>query len=180
MATAKTDLPDYTLTNTPQIHPTAFIARGAQVLGDVTLLANSSIWYNSVVRGDINRIIIGERSNIQDGCIIHLENDLPCIVGNDVTVGHGAILHGCTVEDGALIGMGAIILSGPIIKKGSVIAAGAVVKEKTVVEPYSLLAGVPAKFIRQLTEETYQTNLKWAEKYTKQAVLHRRKGFAQE
>ncbi len=178
MPISKTDLPDHTLTKMPSIDATAFIARGAQVIGDVRMLANSSVWYNAVLRGDINYISIGERSNIQDGCIIHLENELSCIVGNDVTVGHGAILHGCTIEEGALIGMGAIILSGAIIKKGSVIAAGAVVKEKTIVEPFSLMAGVPAKFIRQLPEETYQTNLKWAEKYTKQAKLHHSKGFA--
>ncbi|RMG41244.1 MAG: gamma carbonic anhydrase family protein, partial [Methanobacteriota archaeon] len=108
----KTDLPSRTLTVGPQIHPTAFIAPGAQVVGDVRMAANSSIWYNSVARGDINYISIGERTNIQDGCVIHLENDLPCIIGNDVTVGHGAILHGCEIEDGCLIGMGAIVLSG--------------------------------------------------------------------
>jgi carbonic anhydrase/acetyltransferase-like protein (isoleucine patch superfamily) len=173
MSLSKIDLPDWTLSKSPEIHPTAFIARGAQVIGDVRMMAFSSAWYNAVLRGDINTISIGERSNIQDGCIIHLENDLPCIVGNDVTVGHGAILHGCTIEDGCLIGMGAIILSGAQIQKGSVIAAGSLVREKMIVAPFSLVAGVPAKFIRQLPEETYQTHLKWAEKYTRLAALHR-------
>ncbi|NIT61724.1 MAG: gamma carbonic anhydrase family protein, partial [Aliifodinibius sp.] len=128
--------------------PTAFIAKGAQIVGDVRLKAEASVWYNSVLRGDINYISIGQKTNIQDGTIVHLENDLPCIVGENVTVGHGAILHGCTIEEGCLIGMGATILSGAEIKKGSVIAAGAVVLEDTVVEPFSLMVGVPAKAIR--------------------------------
>jgi len=172
----KTELPEITLQKNPTVHPTAFIASGAQVLGDVRLMAEASVWYNSVLRGDINYISIGERTNIQDGCIVHLENDLPCIVGNDVTVGHGAILHGCEIEDGCLIGMGAIVLSGAVIKRGSVIAAGAVVLEGTIVEPFSLMVGVPAKFIRTLPDETYHTNLKWAAKYAQLAKLHREKG----
>lgn len=175
----KTDLPEITLTREPQIHPTAFIARGAQVIGDVRLMAEASIWYNSVARGDINYISIGERSNIQDGCILHLENERPCIVHNNVTVGHGAILHACEIEEGCLIGMGAIILSGALIKRGSVIAAGSVVKEGAVVEPFSLLAGVPAKFIRALPEETLEKNRKWAQKYARLAELHRAKGLGQ-
>lgn len=175
----KTDVPKYTLGREPSIHPTAFIARGAQVIGDVRIQAEASIWYNCVLRGDINSIHIGERTNIQDGCIVHLENDLPCVVGNDVTVGHGAILHGCTIEDGCLIGMGAIILSGAVIGKGSIIAAGAVVKENTVVEPFSLMAGVPARLIRTLPEETYSENLQWAAKYVNVARIHREKGMGE-
>jgi carbonic anhydrase/acetyltransferase-like protein (isoleucine patch superfamily) len=177
MTMEKTDLPEITLRREPTIHPGAFIARGAQVIGDARLMAEASIWYNSVVRGDINYISIGERTNIQDGCILHLENDLPCIVHNDITVGHGAILHGCEIEEGCLIGMGAIILSGVRIKRGSVIAAGSVVKEGAVVEPFSLMAGIPAKFIRTLPEETLGKNLKWAKKYAKLAKLHRSKGL---
>lgn len=174
----KTDLPPHTLEKTPTVHPTAFIARGAQVMGDVRLAAHASVWYNCVLRGDINYIEIGERTNIQDGCILHLENDLPCIIENDVTVGHGAILHGCHIESGCLIGMGAIILSGAVVKRGSVIAAGALIRENSVVEPYSLMAGVPAKLVRTLDEDTYQKNLLWAAKYVKVAAKHREKGFA--
>ena len=174
----KTDLPSHTLEFSPTVHPTAFIARGAQVMGDVRLAAHASIWYNCVVRGDINYISIGERSNIQDGCILHLENDLPCVVENDVTVGHGAILHGCHIEPGCLIGMGAIVLSGAVVKRGSVIAAGAVVREHSIVEPYSLMAGIPAKCIRTIDESSYEKNLLWAEKYVKVAQKHREKGFA--
>lgn len=174
----KTELPPHTLTRTPRIAESAFIADGAKVIGDVEMKAHSSVWYNAVLRGDINYISIGERSNIQDGCIVHLENEKPCIVGNDVTVGHGAILHGCVLEDGCLIGMGATILSGATIGKGSIIAAGAVVRENAAVPPFTLMAGVPAKALRTLDNSSYETNLKWAEKYTKLAQLHREKGHA--
>ncbi|MCB0291720.1 MAG: gamma carbonic anhydrase family protein [Calditrichaeota bacterium] len=172
----RTDLPPRTLTVEPTIHPEAFIAPGARVMGDVRLAAGASVWYNAVLRGDINYISIGERSNIQDGCILHLENEKPCIVGNDVTVGHGAILHGCVVEDGCLIGMGAIILSGAVIGRGSVIAAGALVREGALVAPFSLMAGLPAKRVRQLDESTYETHLKWAAKYVKLAGIHEERG----
>jgi carbonic anhydrase/acetyltransferase-like protein (isoleucine patch superfamily) len=105
----KSDLsPDVSI-KTPQIHETAYVAEGAQVIGDVILKADSSIWYNTVCRADINRIVIGERTNIQDNSVIHLENDQGVLVENDVTVGHNAIIHGCSIADGALIGMGAII-----------------------------------------------------------------------
>lgn len=171
----KTDLPEGTLAADPQIDPRAFIAPGARVIGDVVLKADASVWYNAVLRGDINRIEIGERSNIQDGCIIHLENFLPCTVEADVTVGHGAILHGCHIEAGALIGMGAIILSGARIGRGSIIAAGALIREGSEVAPFSLMAGVPAKKIRALDADSYETNLKWAAKYVKLAARHREK-----
>ena len=115
----KTDFRDDIYIKTPNIHSTAFIADGAKVIGDVILKKNSSIWYNTVVRADINSIVIGERSNIQDNSVIHLENDQGVIVGNDVTVGHNVILHGCKVGDGVLIGMGAVIMNGVDIGKGS-------------------------------------------------------------
>ncbi|MGH1362525.1 MAG: gamma carbonic anhydrase family protein [Calditrichia bacterium] len=175
MTASKTDLPDHTLTIEPTVAEDSFIARGARVMGDVTLAAGSSVWYNCVLRGDINSIHIGERSNIQDGVVIHNENFLPCVVGNDVTIGHGAILHGCHIEDGCLVGMGATILSGAVIKRGSIIGAGALVRERAVIEPGSLVAGVPAKLLRELTEDAYETNLKWSAKYVKLARLHRRK-----
>ena len=171
----KTDLPDITLTKDPEVDPTVYIAPGARVMGDVAIGAESSVWYNTVVRGDINYIKIGERTNLQDGCIVHLENDLPCIVGNDVTVGHGAILHGCTIEDGVLIGMGATILSGARIGRGSMIAAGAVVLEGSDIPPFSLLVGIPAKIRRELPAETYDKHLKWANKYKRLARLHQAK-----
>ena len=129
----KSDIRDNVTIKTPQIHETSFVAKGARVIGDVILKAESSIWYNTVARADINQIIIGERSNIQDNSVIHLENDQGVIVGNDVTVGHNAIIHGCTIGDGALIGMGAIIMNGAKIGKGAVVGAGAVVKENMIV-----------------------------------------------
>ena len=144
-------------------------------MGDVRVAAQASIWYNSVARGDVNYIEVGERSNIQDGSVLHVTNDEPCIVGPDVTVGHNANLHACIIEAGCLIGIGAIVLSGAHIKKGCVIGAGAVVKEGTVVEEYSLVVGVPGTVKRRVSEDTYQTNLKWVQKYIELAALHRRR-----
>jgi len=171
----KSDLsPDVSI-KTPQIHETAYVAEGAQVIGDVILKANSSIWYNTVCRADINRIVIGERTNIQDNSVIHLENDQGVLVENDVTVGHNAIIHGCSIADGALIGMGAIIMNGAVIGKGAVIGAGAVVKEDMVIPDFSLVVGVPGKIVKTLSPETYDDNVKWAAKYVKLANVHRNK-----
>jgi len=170
---AKTDFPNFVLGEDPSIHPTAFVAAGAQVIGKVRLGKDASVWYNCVLRGDINDIQVGERSNIQDGSILHVENETPCIVGNDVTVGHHANIHACTVEDACLIGIGAILLSGCKIGKGSVIGAGAVVKERTVVEPGTLWVGIPAKKVKKLSPEVIEINKKWAAKYVLLAKAHR-------
>ena len=171
----KSDLsPDVSI-KSPQIHETAYVAEGAQVIGDVILKADSSIWYNTVCRADINRIVIGERTNIQDSSVIHLENDQGVLVENDVTVGHNAIIHGCSIADGALIGMGAIIMNGAVIGKGAVIGAGAVVKEDMVIPDFSLVVGVPGKIVKTLSPETYDDNVKWAAKYVKLANVHRNK-----
>jgi len=171
----KSDLsPDVSI-KSPQIHETAYVAEGAQVIGDVILKADSSIWYNTVCRADINRIVIGERTNIQDNSVIHLENDQGVLVENDVTVGHNAIIHGCSIADGALIGMGAIIMNGAVIGKGAVIGAGAVVKEDMVIPDFSLVVGVPGKIVKTLSPETYDENVKWAAKYVKLANIHRNK-----
>ena len=171
----KSDLsPDVSI-KSPQINETAYIAEGAQVIGDVILKADSSIWYNTVCRADINRIVIGERTNIQDNSVIHLENDQGVLVENDVTVGHNAIIHGCSIADGALIGMGAIIMNGAVIGKGAVIGAGAVVKEDMVIPDFSLVVGVPGKIVKTLSPETYDDNVKWAAKYVKLANVHRNK-----
>ena len=171
----KSDLsPDVSI-KSPQIHETAYVAEGAQVIGDVILKADSSIWYNTVCRADINRIVIGERTNIQDNSVIHLENDQGVLVENDVRVGHNAIIHGCSIADGALIGMGAIIMNGAVIGKGAVIGAGAVVKEDMVIPDFSLVVGVPGKIVKTLSPETYDDNVKWAAKYVKLANVHRNK-----
>ena len=169
----KSDIRDNVTIKTPQIHESAFIADGVRVIGDVILKAESSIWYNTVARADINQIVIGERSNIQDNSVIHLENDQGVLVGNDVTVGHNAIIHGCTIGDGALIGMGAIIMNGVSIGKGAVVGAGAVVKENMIVNDYELVVGVPAKVVKTLSSSTYDDNVKWAKKYVQLANIHK-------
>jgi carbonic anhydrase/acetyltransferase-like protein (isoleucine patch superfamily) len=174
----KTELPDELFRAEPRIDSTVFVARGAQIVGDVRLCANSSIWYNAVLRGDINYVEVGANTNIQDCCILHVENDRPCVVGENVTVGHGAILHSCTIEPECLIGMGAIILSGAVIGRGSIIAAGTLVREEVVVEPFSLMAGRPGRLIRTLEEGSAQTHRKWALKYAAVAQAHRERGHS--
>jgi carbonic anhydrase/acetyltransferase-like protein (isoleucine patch superfamily) len=150
---------------TPRIHPTAFVAQGAVLTGDVTLEEESSVWFNAVLRADINRIRIGPRSNIQDGAVVHLADDLGVQVGELVTCGHGAILHACTIEDEVLIGMGATILDGAEIGARSVIGANALVTQGTKIPPGSLVLGAPAK-VRRTMDLTEQASVKtWAQKY---------------
>ncbi len=169
----KTKLRSDTVIQKPKIDSTSFIAKGAIVIGDVTLKPHSSIWYNSVLRADINSIIIGERSNIQDNSVIHLENDQGVIIGDDVTAGHNVILHGCTIGDGVIIGMGAIIMNGATIGRGSVIGAGAVIKQNMQIPKHSLVVGVPAKIVKQISTDIYEENVKWANKYVQLSKLHR-------
>jgi len=157
----------------PQLHPSAFVAPGVHLVGDVRLHAESSTWYGTIMRGDINHIEVGSRTNIQDGSILHVDDHWPCIVGNSVTVGHGALLHGCTVEDLCLIGMRATVLTGARIGRGSIVAAGAVVLENSVVEPFSLVAGVPAKLVRRLPETVLDARRQQADKYVAIASLYR-------
>ena len=159
---------------TPILHPTSFIAKGAQIIGDVELKRYASVWYNCVLRADINKVIIGERSNIQDNSTIHLENDLGVKVGNDVTVGHNVILHGCNIEDGALIGMGSIIMNGVKVGKGSIIGAGSVITEKMIIPDFSVVVGIPGKIIRTNTEDSVEENIKWAKKYVELAKIHKK------
>jgi carbonic anhydrase/acetyltransferase-like protein (isoleucine patch superfamily) len=167
------NLPNNTLAHTPAIHADSFIAPGVQLMGNVMVKKNASVWYNTVVRGDINRIEIGERSNIQDGCILHVENTLPCIVENDVTVGHHANLHGCHVEECCLIGIGAIVLSGARIGRGSIIGAGAVIKENSIIPPFSMVVGVPGTIIKSTPESTIESQKKWAQKYVELSKQHK-------
>ncbi|MBT5953696.1 gamma carbonic anhydrase family protein [bacterium] len=158
-------MPSSVQTAETSIPNTVFKAKNATVIGDVRLGKDSSIWYNAVLRGDINFIEVGERTNIQDGSILHLENDRACIIGNDVTIGHGALVHGCTVKDGVLVGMGAILLNGAVIGKGSIIGAGAVIKENSIIPDHSLVVGIPGKVVRTLDKKSYSDNVKWAKKY---------------
>ena len=134
----------------PVIDPSAWVAQNAVVNGRVTLKARSSVWYNCVLRGDSERIEVGEESNIQDGSILHIDRGFPCIVGKRVTLGHNAIVHGCEVHDGALIGIAATVLSRCIIGEGALIAAGALMLEGTKVPPHTLWVGTPAKQVKEL------------------------------
>ena len=153
----------------PRIDEQAVVADGAVVLGDVTIEKDVRIWYNAVIRGDVNSISIGEGTNIQDLAVLHVDADASLAIGKNVTIGHGAILHGCTIKDQALIGMGAIVLNGAVIGKGSMIAAGALVPQNTVVPDGALYMGNPAKFRRMLTEEELTANLKNAANYIKES-----------
>jgi carbonic anhydrase/acetyltransferase-like protein (isoleucine patch superfamily) len=154
----------------PALGKNVYIAKGAVVLGDVTLGDNSSVWYNAVVRGDINRIVIGEGSNVQDNAVLHLADDFPCILGKFVTVGHSAIVHACTVGDECLIGMGATILDGAEISEQSLIGAGALVTQGMKIPPGSLVLGSPAKIKRTLSAEERADLKHWATKYVENAA----------
>jgi carbonic anhydrase/acetyltransferase-like protein (isoleucine patch superfamily) len=158
----------------PQIDPSAYVAPQAVVIGDVRLAARASVWPTSVLRGDINYIEIGEGSNIQDGSIVHLADDLPVRVGRLVTVGHRAILHACTVEDNCLIGMGATILDGAVIGRGSIVGAHALVTKGTQVPPGSLVMGMPAKVVRPLSAEEIASIRTWADHYIELSPLHKK------
>jgi gamma-carbonic anhydrase len=149
----------------PQIAPDAFIAPGATVLGAVTLGEQSSVWFNATLRGDINAIIVGPRSNVQDGAVVHVADDYEARIGELVTVGHQATVHACTVDDEVLIGMGAIILDGAQIGARSIIGANALVTGGTIIPPGSLVLGSPAKVVRQLSLDEQQSIKVWAERY---------------
>jgi len=134
----------------PVCHDSVFVAEGAMVIGDVEIGEGSSVCYHTVIRGDIHRIRIGQRTNVQDQCTLHVTRRDPLVVGDEVTIGHRAVVHGCTVEDLCLIGIGAVVLDGAVIGRGSVIGAGAVVPPGTAVPPHSLVLGVPGKVVRNL------------------------------
>lgn len=137
----------------PNLHPMARIAPNATLVGDVLVERDASVWYGAVIRGDECPIRLGEGSNVQDQAVIHGDVGFPADIGRDVTIGHGALVHGCTVEDGCLIGMGAILLNGCVIGAGSLVAAGALVTQHTVIPPGSLVMGSPARVVRPLTSE---------------------------
>lgn len=138
----------------PKVHESVFLAAGARIIGDVELAEGVSVWFNTVLRGDVERIRIGRHTNIQDNVTIHVTNfSNPTRVGESVTVGHGAVLHGCTVKDHALIGMNAVVLDRAVIGEESLVAAGSVVLGGTIIPPRTLAAGIPAKVVRPLKEE---------------------------
>ena len=138
----------------PELHETVFLSSGVKIIGDVKIGKNSSVWYNSVIRGDVNYVSIGEDTNIQDLSMLHVTNGtFPLIIGNKVTIGHSVNLHGCTVKDLCLIGIGSIILDGAVVESRSIVAAGAVVTPEYTVASGKLVGGIPAKVIRDLTQE---------------------------
>jgi carbonic anhydrase/acetyltransferase-like protein (isoleucine patch superfamily) len=152
----------------PRVAADAFVDQSAQVIGDVEIGAESSVWMNVVLRGDVNAIRVGRRSNIQDGTIVHVMNGThPTTIGDDVTVGHGAVVHGCTIEDRVLVGMGAILLNGVTVGADSIVAAGTLLPEGATVPPRSLVMGSPGKVKRALTGEEVASIQVYAENYVK-------------
>jgi len=150
----------------PRIDESCYIAPDCVIVGDVSIGAESSVWFKTVIRGDINFIKIGSFTNIQDGCIVHVTGgSSPTNIGDHVVIGHGALIHGCKIEDGCLIGMGSIILDDAVIGRGSLIAAGSVIKPGTVVPPNSMMAGNPAVFKREVSETEMGNFIEWAKDY---------------
>jgi carbonic anhydrase/acetyltransferase-like protein (isoleucine patch superfamily) len=157
----------------PKVDSEAFVAPTASVIGDVTLEAGASVWYGAVLRGDVERICVGARSNVQDNCTLHADPGFPVSVGERVSIGHNAVVHGATVEDDCLIGMGATVLNGAVIGAGSLVAAQALVPQGMVVPPGSLVAGVPAKVRRELSKEERQGLTLNGTMYAELATAHR-------
>lgn len=161
------------LDRVPTVGEHVFVAPGAAIIGDVTLGAHVSVWFGCVLRGDVNRIVVGERSNLQDGTVVHLGDDDPTIVGEEVVVGHRAVIHGCTIGGGTLVGIQATILDGVKIGEGCVIGAGALIPAGREIPPHSLVLGAPAKVVRTLTAADEEFHRRLAGKYTRLAHNYR-------
>jgi carbonic anhydrase/acetyltransferase-like protein (isoleucine patch superfamily) len=161
---------DTFLRRTPSLGREVYLARTAVVLGDVTIGDHSSVWYNAVARGDINRIVIGHHTNIQDNAVLHNADEFPCLIGSWVTVGHSAIVHACTVGDETLIGMGAVILDGAVVGNQCLIGAKALVTPGTKIPDGSMVLGAPAKVVRMLTDQERGQLKYWADKYVHNAA----------
>ena len=157
----------------PRIHSSVFIAPGAHVIGDVVIGKGSSVWFAAVLRGDIAPIRVGENTNIQDGCVLHVDHKQPCVLKNGIIMGHQATAHACMVEDGVLIGIGARILSGAKVGAFSLVGAGALVRENAVVPPRSLVLGVPGRVVRRLTPKEIATHAPWARRYRELAKIYK-------
>jgi carbonic anhydrase/acetyltransferase-like protein (isoleucine patch superfamily) len=156
----------------PKIGQGVYVAKSATVLGHVTVGDQSSVWCNAVLRGDINQIIIGHHSNVQDNAVLHLADDYGCLLGNYVTVGHSAVVHACTVEDEVLVGMGSVILDGAVIGAQSIIGARALVPQGAQIPPGSMVLGVPGKVVRPLSADERASLKGWAEKYVGVAAYY--------
>ncbi|OUW16372.1 MAG: gamma carbonic anhydrase family protein [Opitutales bacterium TMED158] len=163
------------LNKDPKIPDSAYVAKEAIVIGDVSLGERASVWPSCVLRADINSIAIGDQTNIQDGTIVHLADDFGVTIGRNVTVGHGAIIHACRIEDECLIGMGATIMDGAVIGANSIVGAGSLVTANTLVPPGSLLMGSPAKIVRSLSDAEQSNIKRWASKYVNVAAAHKAK-----
>lgn len=159
--------------NTPIVTDSAWVAPNATLIGQVSLGAESSVFYGAVLRADVDSITLGDRSNLQDNVTVHCDSGIPTRIGSGVSVGHAAVLHGCTIEDDCLIGMSATVLNGAVIGTGSLVAAGAVVLEGTIIPPRSLVAGVPAKVRRELSDEEVESVKENATHYVGYAASHR-------
>jgi len=157
---------------TPELDASAYVASGARLVGSVRLGAQASVWYNAVLRADGDAIRVGPRSNIQDNVSVHVDAGHPVTIGADVSIGHNAVVHGCTIGDGSLIGMGSVILSGAVIGDGCLVAGGAVVLEGAVIPAGSLVAGVPAKVRRELSDEEKSGLLRNAAAYLEHSSVH--------
>ena len=164
----------------PRIHPSAFIAPGCRIIGDVEIGPEASVWYNCVIRADVNRIVIGARSNIQDGSVVHCDSPKPrrpegfaTIIGDDVLIGHMAMIHGCTLEDRAFVGLGSIVMDGCTIQSDGMLAAGALLTQGKVIEPRQLWTGRPARYVRDLTDEALATMQAGTRGYVANARIHR-------
>ncbi|MFG6502326.1 gamma carbonic anhydrase family protein [Microbacterium sp. P05] len=157
----------------PRIADSAFVAAGARIVGDVHLGEQASVWYNAVLRGDSDAIMVGRGSNLQDNVSVHVDAGHPVVIGENVSVGHNAVVHGCRIGDGSLIGMGSVVLSGAVVGAGCLVAGGAVVLEGSVIPDGSLVAGVPAKVRRELTAEERAGLLRNAASYRERLGAHR-------
>jgi carbonic anhydrase/acetyltransferase-like protein (isoleucine patch superfamily) len=157
----------------PNIKSNVFLANGSKIIGDVTILHDASIWYNTVLRGDLAPIYIGNKTNIQDGCVGHVNTNQPLWIDDEVSIGHGAIIHGCRIAKGSLIGMGAIVLNGADIGEYALIGAGSIVTENSKIAPFTLSFGSPAKVIRELTEQDLLRMKKTMESYVIKGMEYR-------
>ncbi len=152
-----------------RIHPTVFVAETATVIGDVVIHKDSSVWFGAVIRGDADKIVINEGSNVQDGVVIHVDDGFPTTIGKRVVIGHGAVLHGTTIADNVLVGIGAILLNGSKIGEWSIVAAGTLIPEGKEIPPRSLVMGVPGKVVRQVTDEEIKRISSGADNYIERA-----------
>ncbi len=158
----------------PQVDSSAWVAESAQVIGRVRIKAGASVWPGAVLRGDLADIELGRGSNLQDNAVVHTDEDTPCTIGENVTVGHAAVLHGCTIEEGALIGMGAVVLNGASIGREAVVGAGALVAENKTVPERALVVGTPARFVRTLTDEEVEEIKRNTRHYVEQKEVFRK------